>query len=842
MYVNNDSRMNSKWIEWGTRFGGRFGVFGVTAFLTLVTIAVSTFVAEIAFYFFGAPEQTAVRLLPILMPLLIAPGMLFVAVVTLRNMRDVHRELNKTYEQFRDFADIASDWFWETDGADTYTFISGKHMEITGISDAEILGLTRDKYLSFFKDSDRHSRPDWPQVSALIAQRKPYSQFRYSITKNDGRNIVIETSAKPVFGLAGEFIGYRGIGRDVTKEDLGRRYLTDAIEAFSTGFAMFDSDDRLILFNSHYRDMVENVAPGSLVLGRTFEELLTEWVASDAYNLAQDKRVEFIRARLARHRNAPSQREHQLIDGRWVLVSEYKTSEGGTTLVQTDITHTRRIETLLHEAVESLSEGFALYDENDRLVLFNQRYRDLYAKGQSAIRLGRTYEQILREAISLGQFEGAVGRVDEYVAERLSQHLNPPTRYDQSLPDGRWLRILEFPTPSGGVGGLRLDVTEEKIALQKVVDSEKKLAAMVEIAPEGVISLDANLNIVLFNRGAERIFGHQASQIVGHSLNTLIPTRFHAAHGDYVDAFNASDEEMLLMNQRTAIFGVRENGEEFPAEISVSKSLISGQQMFTVMLHDITDRKENERQMVLARETAEMANRTKSEFLANMSHELRTPLNAVIGFSEILEREMLGSLNAPQKERIGDIRDAGFHLLDLINDILDLSKIEAGKLEPKMDAIEVAGAIDGAVRLIADRARDAGIGISSALSPEASLLLADERLLKQMLINLLSNAVKFTPAGGSVGIFASLSNDGGVMIEVRDTGIGIEAENVARVTLAFWQAEGPMTKQHDGTGLGLPLVKSFMELHDGNIEIESEYGVGTIVRLVFPPSRTVANH
>ena len=349
-----------------------------------------------------------------------------------------------------------------------------------------------------------------------------------------------------------------------------------------------------------------------------------------------------------------------------------------------------------------------------------------------------------------------------------------------------------------------------------------------------MISLDAQMNIVLFNKTAERIFGYQASEIIGKSLDILIPRRYRPTHGKHIDGFRQSRENTLLMSRNSEIYGLKKNGDEFPAEVSVSKIQVGDQMMFTVMLHDITDRKKAETEMRMARETAEIANRAKSEFLANMSHELRTPLNAVIGFSEVLKKGVYGPVNEQQKECANDILDAGNHLLHLINDILDLSKVEAGKLELMRRQVDVEQAISSSLQLVAGRAAEASVQISMKLPETLRTLYVDERLLKQMLINLLSNAVKFTPAGGEITVSVASLDNGDMQIEVKDTGIGIDEKDIPKAFATFGQIDGSLARQHEGTGLGLPLVKSFVELHGGTLELESARGGGTVARLTFP--------
>lgn len=239
-----------------------------------------------------------------------------------------------------------------------------------------------------------------------------------------------------------------------------------------------------------------------------------------------------------------------------------------------------------------------------------------------------------------------------------------------------------------------------------------------------------------------------------------------------------------------------------------------------------------------AHQRAEAANRAKSDFLANMSHELRTPLNAILGFSEVMMREMAGPLGEPHyREYATDIHDSGRHLLEVINDILDLSKIEAGRVELVDGLIELEPLAEKAVRLVAERAKQAEVEIRLVAEANLPKLIADERLVKQALLNLLSNAVKFTPRGGRVEVCLALAANGTLCLRVRDTGIGIAETDLERVLTPFSQAESSLTRNYQGTGLGLPLTKSFVEMHGGSLELKSSHGEGTQVTLRFPAKR-----
>ena len=396
---------------------------------------------------------------------------------------------------------------------------------------------------------------------------------------------------------------------------------------------------------------------------------------------------------------------------------------------------------------------------------------------------------------------------------------------------------------------------------------------IVEIAKDAIVCVDSTQRIVLFNRGAEAIFGHESEAAIGQPLAMLLPERYRDAHSAYLETFKASEELARFMSGRAEIQGLHKDGTEFPAEASISAFQLDGERYFAAVLRDVTERKEAEETMrrneehlrayllelqdtrdqfeaqgielvglcedlAQARDAAVFANHAKSQFLAHMSHEIRTPLNAILGFSEIVGDELLGPVSPPKyREYAQDIHTSGRHLLELINDILDLAKIEAGKLEIHDGDVDVAHAVASSLRFVKERAANAGISLKTEIAADLPVLRADERMAKQMLINLLTNAVKFTGKGGEVTVLAAFDGRGALRLSVRDTGVGIAAEDIPRIMESFGQVGNTRAGVTEGTGLGLPLVKAMIEMHGGTLELDSEVDVGTTVTIRFPPER-----
>jgi len=380
--------------------------------------------------------------------------------------------------------------------------------------------------------------------------------------------------------------------------------------------------------------------------------------------------------------------------------------------------------------------------------------------------------------------------------------------------------------------GVVREVTREVAAERKLKESEAAHRFMTEEATD-IISRHGCTGVATFISPAiHRVLGFTPDEISGRRLFDLVhPDDLASVKCAIADAkrTGATVTYEYRGRHRQGHYVWLESQVRFVADPATGEwdNAIS-------VTRDITKRKEFESDLQSARTRAEAANHTKSRFLANMSHELRTPLNAIIGFSDIMVREMFGPMNNLRYlEYAKLVHDSGGMLLDLINDLLDVSKIEAGKFELHYEDFPLREAIDGGLQLFAARANEKDLQLSSSVKPESLQIRADRRVFKQIMLNLVSNAIKFTDAGGR--IFAGVTADERSMqFRVRDTGIGISKEFLARIGTPFEQASNDPARTHGGSGLGLALVKSLTQLHGGTFEVQSQQGHGTEVTVTLP--------
>jgi len=378
---------------------------------------------------------------------------------------------------------------------------------------------------------------------------------------------------------------------------------------------------------------------------------------------------------------------------------------------------------------------------------------------------------------------------------------------------------------------------------------ESRYRKLLHAAPDAILEVNEEGRILILNEAVERMFGYSRSELLGLNVDQLVPASMRTGHSQHRAAY-AKRPNTRPMGTGLELQGQRKDGSLFPVEISLSPNWIEGSLHVIASVRDITERKAVENRIQALREqyTAELtmkneqlearnreveqANRLKNEFLASMSHELRTPLHTIIGFSELLAEQLEGPLGEKQQRFVGHILQDARHLLELINEILDISKIESGRLELKRESFDFSQCVEEVLAGIRHQAATKNITLENKNRFQSSLY-ADRLRVKEILYNLLSNAVKFTPEGGRVWVEGS-SEGGTLHVSVCDTGIGIPEQEHPSIFEKFYQVGDASGGTREGTGLGLPITKHLVELHGGTISVESRPGQGSSFRLTFP--------
>ena len=494
----------------------------------------------------------------------------------------------------------------------------------------------------------------------------------------------------------------------------------------------------------------------------------------------------------------------------------------------------QRSETRLRAALDSLQEGFALFDADDRLVLMNDRYADTHPGAEDILAEGGTFEDILRSSMAQGVIAEARGREEEFLADRLIAHKNPGPPIIREFTDGRWYLLQENRTSDGGISTTATDIS----ALKRIEGDLKQKTDLFDTAVRamnnGIVVLDRDLRYVTFNDHFIELF-QLPPDLVREGLPLADTIRFQAERGEYGDLPGTIDE---FVDAHVA--GIREQGNTV-----LRRRLKSGQTVETrrgwlpdgglVSIHvDISESVRLEERLREARDTAEQANQAKSVFLANMSHEIRTPMNGILGVAEMLHDT---SLSGTQRGMLGIIQDSCRTLMGIIDDILDFSKIEAGRLDLDLEPFRLSDLVEGVADLMAARAEEKRNRLNVFIDPAIpDELIGDPTRVRQILLNLVGNAVKFTDNGRiEIEVLrdrgpADADRDDGAesyLFRVQDTGVGIPAENTEKLFEPFEQGDTSTMRRFGGTGLGLSISKALVDMLGGEIGAESRKGKGS---------------
>ena len=378
-------------------------------------------------------------------------------------------------------------------------------------------------------------------------------------------------------------------------------------------------------------------------------------------------------------------------------------------------------------------------------------------------------------------------------------------------------------------------VVRDEAVLQRLGELE----AILDTATDGVVVLDGEGAILSLNSSAQALFGYDAQELTSVSYLTLFTPESQMIVRDYLEGVRENGVRSL-MNDGREVLGLERQGRTMPLFMTLGRTSLEGSGRFCAVLRDLTAWKKAESDLKESRRQAELANAQKSDTLARISHELRTPLSAIMGFAEVMVEERFGPVgNDRYRDYLRDIHQSGQHLLSLVNDLLDLAKIEAGKFDLDFVAVDANATVRAALAMIRPEAERHHVFLRSALASSLPMVVADERTIRQVVINLLSNAVKFTEPGGQVIVTTTVSEDGEVALRIRDTGVGMDSDDLKMALELFRQTAAG--RKAGGTGLGLPLTKALAEANRARFSIKSERGRGTLVEIIFPANRVLVS-
>jgi PAS domain S-box-containing protein len=748
-----------------------------------------------------------------------------------KNNAESHRRLLATLEDLPDSVFL-------TDTAMRTLFVNRAGRSLLGLDDHADVG----SLAIFPTDSDEQRELIETGILPAVSRGESWiGEYRLR-NVHTGQTVLVDLRAFGIFGKFGQLIGIAVVSRDITARrtaEENRQRLAAIVEYSQDAIISESLDGTITTWNRAAQSVFGYTAeeaigqPITLLAWPGYEEDMRELL----YRIQNEEVVEHYET-LRRHK-----------DGRRIDVSlslsPVRDSAGklvGISKIARDITEQKVRDDLARRQSELLDQAYEpilVRDHGDHIVYWNKGAERLYGWTAAEAR-GRVSHDLLQTSFPepLHQINQRLQHDGHWEGELLHR-----TRSGQAVTVlSRWIR--EAGVAQSQVMETNVDLSErqQRLAAEEQSRLEQRFRQLLEAAPDAIVEVSTDGTMVLINRIAEEMFGYGREELLGKSVDLLVPDSIHQQHHHYRNTY-LEHPRTRPMGSGLDLHARRRDGSLFPVEISLSPIHTDSGVHVTAVIRDVTERKRAEQEvrklqmqytgeLEARNREIERANRLKSEFLASMSHELRTPLHTIIGFAELLQEGSEGPLNDAQSRFLAHIHRDSEHLLELINDVLDLSKIEAGQLVLKREHYPLGRSIADALDAIRPGASLKGITLEER-GGHNSLVDADPLRVKEMLYNLLSNAVKFTPEGGRIWI-ETAQNAGFAHITVADTGIGIPAEEQENIFGKFYQVGNTTRGVREGTGLGLSITKELVQLHGGWMEVQSTPGKGSRFTFTLP--------
>ncbi|MCG7392189.1 PAS domain-containing sensor histidine kinase [Microvirga sp. ACRRW] len=732
---------------------------------------------------------------------------------------------------------------WHADARATFTQVSPTLADAVGARAGGIVGQTWDELVGTIVSDPEGA------VAGLLARGETWSgRTIYWAMDNRPMEVPVDWAGMPVFGADREIIGFRGFGllrMDEMREREAQSTNNPNVEAFLTDAALpFAPPEEM---QSEGQDAAET-PPGEEE--SWFAQLRDRVAEALASTKPAEKQAERNEPAQMPERPAPASslssaernafREiARALGARLEEKNSVASAPADEAVAQQDFSDE---DTAADEKPEAAPAAPAAPNDADRIldrmpvgILVHRDGSILFANRFLLDLTGyETAEKITSDGGLVQLFRGSPA---------LSQSAENDTgftltsRYGESVPVGIRTSDAEWNGEPAQVMLVRKTFGQNN-AQPPQDDRVHELESILDTATDGVVMFDEAGRILSINRSAEALFGYRQREVAGNAITVLLAPESHKEVLDYLQGLRSPGVASLL-NDGREVLGRERQGGTIPLFMTMGRVSEGENRKFCAVLRDMTTFKKAEGELVGAKRAAEEASAQKSDLLAKISHEIRTPLNAIIGFAEVMLEERFGSIgNDRYKEYLRDVHASGSHVISLVNDLLDLAKIEAGRLELSFTGVSLNELVASCVTLLQPQAMRDRIVMRTSFASKLPPVVADERSVRQIVLNLVSNAIKFTDAGGQVIVSTAVTDRGEVAFRVRDTGIGMTAEEVEAALEPFRQIA--TSRRTGGTGLGLPLTKALVEANRGALQISSNPNEGTLVEVIFPPTRVLA--